>query len=237
MCGRFAMDQKADDLIQEWVAAGNSLHDWRPTFSVAPTETAPIVRERLLDTGELERTVEPGVWDFWPMWQSEDRKSRNQFNTRIEAVASSGLWKRAFTTNRIIIPMTGYFEWTGARGDKTPHFLHGPDHQLAAAGICTLRREDDDWVVTFSVITREARDAGGEVHDRMPAFLTTDATDAWLSPVPLDTPARIDETLDLLRSASEQVAASITSYIVDKAVNDSHTVARFDPGVIQPVAS
>lgn len=60
--------------------------------------------------------------------------------------------------------MRGYFEWTGEKGDKTPHFLHS-DGLLSAAGL-----------------TREARDASGEVHDRMPAFLTPDTWDAWLTP-------------------------------------------------------
>lgn len=34
----------------------------------------------------------------------------------------------------------------------------------------------------FVVITREVRGASGEVHDRMPAFLTSDTWDAWLTP-------------------------------------------------------
>lgn len=169
------------------------------------------------------------------MWQSEERKRRDQFNTKIESVASGGLWKRAFATNRIVVPMRGYYEWTGGRGDKTPHFLHGRDALLAAAGICTLRKEVGEWVVTFSIITREARDASGEIHDRMPAFLTDDTVDAWLSPVPLDTTERIAEMLNLLRAASDRVAPSLTSYVVDKAVNNSHTVPRHDPHLIEPV--
>ncbi len=70
------MDKHTDDLIQAFVAAGNDYRDWEPAYSIAPTEHAPIVRERIAETGELVRTVESGVWDFWPQWQAQARKPR-----------------------------------------------------------------------------------------------------------------------------------------------------------------
>ena len=69
----------------------------------------------------------------------------------------------------------------------------------------------------------------------LPVFLTTDAVDAWLSPVPLDTPQRVDETLDLLRAASDDVAATIDSYRVDRKVNNTRTVDPHDPSLIRPI--
>lgn len=236
MCGRFAMDQKTNDLITAFVLDGNDYRDWRPAYSIAPTEVAPIVRERLHESGELVRTVEPAVWDFWPIWQDAAKKARNQFNSRIEALTSSGLWRHAFASQRAVVPMRGYFEWTGQKGNKDAHFLHGRAPMLAAAGIYTPRRDDDGtWTLTFSVITRQARDASGEVHDRMPALLTQDAIDPWLQPVPLDTPNATAELLGLLWAASEEVAATIASYRVGREVNNTRTVPRYDPSLITPL--
>ncbi len=73
--------------------------------------------------------------------------------------------------------MRGYFEWMGEKGDKTPHFIHGAV-LLAAAGLIWSMGVHGERRHCFVVVTREARDAGGEVHDRMPAFLTPDAMDA-----------------------------------------------------------
>jgi hypothetical protein len=43
------------------------------------------------------------------------------------------------------------------------HFLHPKDGGLlAAAGICTARKVDDDWAVSASIITRPARDASSQ---------------------------------------------------------------------------
>ena len=63
---------------------------------------------------------------------------------------------------------------------------HGT-HRLAAAGIYTPRKDDaGEWYLTVSIITREARDASGEVHDRMPVFLEPGVFDRWLSPAKID---------------------------------------------------
>lgn len=78
--------------------------------------------------------------------------------------------------------MRGYFEWTGDKTPETPHFLHG-DGLLSAAGLTwSMELPNGEQSRCFVVITREARDASGEVHDRMPAFLTSDTWDAWLTP-------------------------------------------------------
>jgi putative SOS response-associated peptidase YedK len=72
MCGRFAMDKKTDDLIVEFVAEGNDFEDWLPRFSIAPTDIAPIIRERKhSDSGEVTRTIESAVWDFHPSFMKD----------------------------------------------------------------------------------------------------------------------------------------------------------------------
>lgn len=94
-------------------------------------------------------------------------------------------------------------------------------------------KEGDDWVVRFAIITREARDASGEIHDRMPAFLTPDTWDAWLSPGDLDDPA---ETVDMLMATSETIASTITTYPVSKAINNVRTRPVWDdPELLEPV--
>lgn len=234
MCGRFANDAETNELIEEFVAAGNDFRDWRPRFSIAPTDVVPIVRERATASGELVRTIEPAAWDFHPPFLT--KKTRPQFNARIETIATNGLWKSAFAGNRCIVPMRGYYEWTGEAGDKQPHFLHGERPILAAAGLATARKVDGAWQVSTVVVTREARDASGRVHDRMPAFLTREAYDEWLSPARLASDADTQRMLELLDAVSAEVAASLTSHEVDRRVNNSRTVDPQDPGLIAPLA-
>ena len=121
MCGRFAMDAHTDELVREFVADGGKPEDWwkswHGSYSIAPTDDAVIVRDR----GE-GRILELVRWD----WQKPANRPKGApiINARMEKLAQ-GFWAPAFSAARCIVPMRGYYEWTGEKGDKTPHFLHG----------------------------------------------------------------------------------------------------------------
>lgn len=234
MCGRFAMDTETDELIKEFVARGGELRDWRPSYNVAPTEESPIVRERLHD-GEAAREIEGAAWGLKPSWAKPGGPA--PINARLESVATNGLFRRAFAQKRCIVPMNGYYEWQATPSGKQPYFIHGPESLLAAAGLYEVRKEGDDWAVSFTVITREAADASGEVHDRMPVFLTEDVWGQWLDPRPVEARDEKDELLAMLDRASLAVAHTITTYPVSKRVNNARdtSVAKDDPTLIAPI--
>ncbi len=111
---------------------------------------------------------------------TEPTQGRPIINARIEKLAVPGFWLPAFSSSRCLVAMAGYYEWTGERGAKIPHYIHS-DGLLAAAGLTWTADIGGERRRVYVVITREARDASGEVHDRMPAFLTPDLVDEWLS--------------------------------------------------------
>lgn len=240
------MDATTDELIREFVAAGGRPQDWRPdwdesawrpTYSIAPTTSAPIVSERLVE-GTVQRGLELARWD-WP--KPANRPSGPPIiNARIEKL-DQGFWVGAFSNSRVAVPMRGYYEWTGERGDKQPHFIHG-EGLLAAAGLAWTATVAGERRRVFVVVTREARDASGEVHDRMPAFLDDELLDRWLAPEPLTVPgdsdasrARRHEMLDLLDHSSTEIARTIRTYEVDRKVNSTRAVDPFDPSLIEPL--
>jgi putative SOS response-associated peptidase YedK len=238
MCGRFALDSRTDELIQIFVAEGNNFEDWIPKYSIAPTDVTPIIRERKhSDSGQVSREVDSAVWDFHPAFMKDSK--RPQFNARIETVASNGLWKGAFASSRCIVPMRGYYEWQeieeNAKKVKQPHFIHGGANVLAAAGIYTARKVDEEWVVSTAIITREARDASGEVHDRMPVFLADRVWDEWLNPTKLATDEDRQSMLTLLHDVSSEMASTITTFEVDRRVNNSRTADPLDAGLIAAI--
>ena len=234
MCGRFALNAKTDELIREFVAAGGDFREWTGSYSIAPTDTVPIVRERADEkTGEIRRTVDAAVWNFHPAFMKDAK--RPQFNARIETVSTNGLWKGAFASSRALFPMLGYYEWTGEPGDKQAHFLRSETGGLlAAAGIYTARRVDEQWEVSAAIITRPARDASGEVHDRMPVFLEPAVWDEFLTPDKLDAEGK-EAMVQLLSGESDKVAGTIASYEVDRRVNNSRTADPADASLIDPI--
>jgi len=233
MCGRFAMDKDTDDLIQEFVATGGDFRDWRPSYNIAPTDRVPVVREWEHD-GTVTREVDAATWGLTPAWSTGGKRPA-PINARIETVATNGMFRTAFDSRRCIVPMTGYYEWEDLPDGKQPHFIHG-DGLLAAAGLYAARKESDDsWSHSMTIITREARDASGEIHDRMPAFLERNVWDEWLRPGKLTDPNHL---LDLLDRTSIAVAAHIESYPVSRRVNSVRVpdAERQDPALIRPLS-
>lgn len=246
MCGRFVVSDTTADLLPELMGelAARTEHadedtgelhaGLAPSWNVAPTDPVYAVRQR-----HGERELPQISWGFVPSWAKDFQKQRPKpINARIETVATSGMFKRAFATNRCIVPAQGYYEWVVREDGKEPHFVHEPGGALAMAGIVSAwpdptkpEGDPDKWRLSLAIITRDAHVAPGEVHDRMPAFLTPDGYDDWLrgDAGGLGT----DDLLALLDHESLAVAAGLQQYEVARTVN---SVKNDGPQLIEPVA-
>ena len=60
--------------------------------------------------------------------------------------------------------------------------------------------------------------------------------DEWLAPHKLETDADRERMLALLQHVSGEVAATITTYEVDRRVNNSRAIDPTDPSLIAPIA-
>ena len=237
MCGRFVLQFDGDGLIHAYVATKQDrAAEWEPVYSIAPRTKAPVVREFVDEEGELQRSLELARWGLHPSWAKD--KGPRPINARMETIATNGMFRGPFSSGRAVVPMTGYYEWVEAEGGgKDPFFIHHPDGELLhAAGLTAARKSEDGegWDVTFTIVTREARDAGGEVHDRMPVFLTEDSVGEWLAPGKLEAEQK-DPLLAMIDEVSTTVASELETYAVDRQVNNVRTLDRTDPSLIAPL--
>lgn len=236
MCGRYVLEVDGDGLLRSYAAQPARELDriWEPVFSIAPSTRAPVVREHLDDTGELHRTLDLARWGFRPSWAKN--KGPSPINARYETAASNGMFRAAFASSRAVVPMSGYYEWVDTEAGKQPYYVHAQDgSQLHAAGLTTAAKNaDGDWDVSFTIITRAAQDAAGEVHDRMPAFVDEEFLTDWLAPGKLDASQR-EHLHGALGEVSERMAAGLITHPVDTRVNNTRTVDRTDPGLIAPL--
>ena len=229
MCGRYAVPNTTDELLSLFDATGANATDWKPSCSVAPTDPAPIVREWSHDE-TVQRDVDLASWGLKPGWAKPGGPA--PINARLESVASNGMFRSAYTSQRCLVPMAGYYEWQQMDDGKQPYFIHSDGDVLAAAGLYAARQEDDVWKITFTIITRAARDASGENHDRMPVFLTPDMWDPWLRPEKISDK---EEALSRLDRSSAAVAKTVTAHPVARAVNNVRALNSEDPGLIEPI--
>ncbi|TFB53448.1 SOS response-associated peptidase [Cryobacterium sp. Sr3] len=229
MCGRYVVPNTSDELLSLFDASNSNAADWEPSYSVAPTDSAPIVREWIHEE-TVQRDVDFASWGLKPGWAKPGGPA--PINARLESVASNGMFRSSFASQRCLVPMAGYYEWQQMEDGKQPYFLHGDGDVLAAAGLYAARQEDDVWKISFTIITRAARDASGEIHDRMPVFLTPDVWGRWLSPEKISDK---EEALSMLDRSSVAVAKTVTAYPVSRVVNNVRTIYSEDPRLIEPI--
>jgi putative SOS response-associated peptidase YedK len=241
MCGRFAMNEKTNAAVEALVGENGMsvLKGWEPQYNINPTDQVPVVRDRA-----GEREVVMVRWDMIPPGSKEfSHKGRPNTNARIETVNKLGLFKEPFRDHRCLVPALGYYEWVEEPDGKQPFFVHRPGEQIFMAGIVRAWRDPsteakEKWKLSMSIITLDAHVAPGEVHDRMPAFLTRDSYDDWLGRHLDDT-----ELLKLLDRASAEVADQLAYYPVSRAVNRSHlgkdadgkTIPNNKPEFVEPI--
>ena len=180
MCGRFAVDSEINELIEEFVATGGDVNDWRPSYNIRPTDPVPIVLEST-KTGEVVRRLELARWSLVPSFSKELKLKYPTFNARSEDVASKASYKSSVVSKRAIIPASGYYEWRTVGKAKTPFYIHDPDGDLAFAALYSWWRGPSDWVLTATILTMPAVPHLAEIHDRNPVPLPRSWWDDWLS--------------------------------------------------------
>ena len=220
MCGRYASSRNPDDLVEEFDVVDNRVPEASGAdYHVAPTNPVYAVVERPPRTqdgeygDEPERQLRVLTWGLVPSWAKDPGIGNRMINARMETVAEKPAYKRAFAKRRCLLPADGYFEWypteqltQAGKPRKQPFFIRPKDGGvLAMAGLYEIwrdpTRDDDDperfrW--TCTVLTTEAEDAVGHIHDRMPLMVERERWGSWLDPA-TNTP---DDLLPLLVPAA-----------------------------------
>lgn len=236
MCGRYASSRRAEDLVEEFdVDALRIAAPLEPDYNVAPTKDVYAVVERPPSgeqvaeraAGGAERQLRVVRWGLIPSWAKDVSIGNRMINARMETVAEKPAYKRAFAKRRCLLPADGYYEWyptqqTTKAGKplKQPFFIRPQDGgTLAMAGLYEIWRDptkgDDDpdrFVWTCTVITTDAEDDLGHIHDRMPLMVERDRWASWLDPT-----AAQDSLLDLLVPAAP---GTLEAYPVSREVSN-----------------
>lgn len=120
-------------------------------------------------------------WWLVPSWHKGDLRDwkATTFNARIEDAATKPTFRVVWKYGRCLIPAGGYYEWTGDKGHKQPHFIQsaGNEETLWFAGLASRWQE----LLTCTILTRAANDNVAAIHHRMPVVLDSDERDAWLA--------------------------------------------------------
>jgi putative SOS response-associated peptidase YedK len=193
MCGRYANSADTASLYGTYGLDEVIGDDLRPSWNIAPTDEVRGIVQRKSRTEDESvaaqvKQLRTLRWGLVPSWSKSRIGAAKLINARQETVTVKPAFKNAAGRRRCLLPADGYYEWQKTADGKIPHFLHAPgDGTLAFAGLYELWPDpalpDDDpakWLWTCTVITRQAADTLGEIHDRCPVIVPPDMCDAWL---------------------------------------------------------
>lgn len=201
VCGRYAATAGVDELVEAFdidEVTVDGAAACAPSWNVAPTRTVPAIVERT-EEGRPTRRLVGLRWGLVPNWSKDARGAARMINARVETVATLPSFRKPFAARRCLLPALGYYEWRPedllGKQIKQPYFLHPADGRLLAmAGVYEFWRGPEGWLATCSIITTDASDETGWVHDRMP--MTVLDSSAWLDPT-LTEPAAAQALLSI----------------------------------------
>jgi putative SOS response-associated peptidase YedK len=245
MCGRYASVASRAELLERFVVDEKNADELRgQDFNVTPTKDNPVVIARLTedasDDADPVRELRAFRWGLLPVFANDIKDGARMINARAETVHQKPAYRRAFKSQRALIPVDAFYEWletdeVGKSGKKLkqPFALRPSDGStLALAGLYevwydkSLPDDDPNRVVpTYTIITTTATDSVGRIHDRMPMAITPDHWADWLNPRNHD----VDQIRALMAPPSD---GSLDMYAVSKLVNN---VKNNGPELLEPL--
>lgn len=184
-----------------------------PSWNIKPTQDIAVLVEDHKQAG-LKR-AEAARWALTPIWSKTLATKVPLFNARIETVLNKPSFKASAKNRRCLIPATGYYEWTGPKNARVPHYIHLPDQVILFAGLHSwwhdpAAPEGEGWHLTTTMLTMDSYGPMEEIHHRIPVFMHDDLLHDWISPEVEGVP----ELFDAVAATSKSVGSQLEEHTV-----------------------
>ncbi|MEO5535926.1 MAG: SOS response-associated peptidase family protein [Pseudolysinimonas sp.] len=218
MCASYGLQITAEDIHYGFSVIDDrssmvALSGWLEEFrdeAAKPTgvnrrNLNPIIRERE-KAGEHRRTVDLA---WWKLWIGKAPAKFPAINARVEGLVGSGAWGAPLKSRRALVPATEYYE-KGHRFELPDE----PNGLFAFAGLWNVAKTsdpttgDDEWMLSYAIVTQPASSHIASIHDRMPLILPRDLYDEWLDPERVGDQNLLDDVVAESRSVSERLKIS-----------------------------
>ncbi len=172
------MARPVDELRHLFAALG-AMPNVAPSWNVAPTQHAPVLR-RHPESGE--RRLDLLHWGLVPHFTADLATARKPINARSETAATSPMFRDALARRRCLVPADAFYEWVQEGKAKQPFAIARADGQpMALAGLWEGWRAADGSVLrSFTILTTQACTTLAALHERMAVVLEPEDWPVWL---------------------------------------------------------
>ncbi len=130
-------------------------------------------------------------WGLIPNWvnsQVQATEIRNfTLNAKSETINEKPSFKHLISSNRCLVPVSGFYEWQTRGKKKIPYFIGLAQHEVFfLAGLWDVWQNPtlNKPVSSFTIITTSANDLMAEIHNskkRMPCIVLPEQQEEWLT--------------------------------------------------------
>ncbi len=151
-----------------------------PRNNIAPTQQILAVR---LNQTDQEREAVLLRWGLVPYWSKDKTIGSKMINARSETARQKPSFRDAFLRRRVLIPVSGFYEWKKEEGGKQPYLIGmNGGHPLALAGLWESWGRGGEYLETCTILTTSPNSLISPIHNRMPVIISTEGYRDWLDP-------------------------------------------------------
>lgn len=219
MCGRYYLDPTEE--FEDRFQLTNRLENRGARYNIAPGQSAPVIANN--DGNEVEELK----WGLVPFWAKDPKIGNKLINARAETIIRKPSFRKAFTTQRCLVPISGFYEWQRVGDSKIPYLFREKQGTLfALAGIYDFWKDAEGHILkTYAIITTKPNKIVAKIHNRMPVILPRRNETDWLNP---------DTDINILKKLMEPSSEELDYYPVSANLNRSF---ENSPILIQPKES
>ena len=179
MCGRINVsDSPAVQTLLDLLDIPLYPHTFETRFNIAPSANLFSVF-----SNANQNNANFMQWGMIPPWAKPDTFSRPLINARSESVwekpsFSALMQSSGDRSQRIIIPINGFYEWQRKNKTKSAFHIHSDDHSALAIG--GLYQVSNEGSLQCCIVTTAANETMSPIHDRMPVILNKESMSDWL---------------------------------------------------------
>lgn len=181
MCGRYALSVSHEALARAFLAefAEELKASWKPRYNISPGSGIVAVLD---DRDKGGRKADVFHWGLVPSWAKDADIGFKLTNARSETIAEKPSYRDAYRYRRCLVPASGFYEWDRTTRPRKPYYFHpsGSDF-FAIAGVWEhWLHPSGSEILSVSLLTTEANDLVGKIHNRMPVLVDKQNWDRWL---------------------------------------------------------
>lgn len=178
MCGRYALKLLTEVLELPFIEESEFPKAELPWahYNVCPGTTAPIV--------DNQGVLRPALWGLIPHW-SKEKPKRPLFNARLETAPTRSSFRQAWKSQRCVVPISGFYEWSDISGERAPYFVPSQKSGslLWLAGLASYYHPTPEaprhW--SYAVLTESSSGSPvAEYHNRVPVAISHSEVPRWL---------------------------------------------------------